>query len=288
MKNSSVIQTQSWLIKFYEACLESAGEDPYTLQCEFLCARLVKSFPAISPEELQYELLNHGLFDPIYWTDISKQVQIMVNQRIWEIVDLEYRLLKGIWKGPKVSIYIFPLNKVLSNKKEEIPTKNGVAFKEGLFLFLSVGLETDEIKAMFAHEYNHICRLKYLGLTPDKIPLKDSLIIEGLGEFAVKELYGKKWLAPWTDLYSYEGSIEKWRKYFIPRLDLLGTANHQTFLYGKVGTPLPKWIGYYFGYQIINSFQKKHGPFNNHELYKKSSDELIAGSDFPANRKSTL
>ena len=285
MRNSSVIQTQRWLYKFYDACVENAGENPYALQRDLLCAPLAESFPAISPGELQYELLNHGLFDPIKWVDIRNQVEIMVKQRIWDIIIQEYRLLKGLWKGPKVSIYIFPLNNVMFDKQEPPPTKNGVAYKKGLFLFLSEGLEVEEIKALFAHEYNHICRLNYLGIESNKIPLKDSLIIEGFGEFAVKELYDEKWLAKWTALYSYEDSIRIWNKYFIPQLDLLGTTNHQLFLYGKIGSPFPKWIGYSIGYQIVNSFQKKHGPFYNYELYQKSADEIIAGSDFPATRK---
>ncbi|MER2088449.1 MAG: DUF2268 domain-containing putative Zn-dependent protease, partial [Sporosarcina sp.] len=134
-------------------------------------------------------------------------------------------------------------------------------------------------KALLAHEYNHVCRLHYLALETYKIPLKDSLIIEGFGEFAVKELYGEKWLAPWTNLYSFKDSIKVWNKYFIPKLNLMGTENHQIFLYGKARGHLPKWIGYYIGYQIVDSYQKKHGPFNEYELYQKSSDELIAGSD---------
>ena len=117
----------------------------------------------------------------------------------------------------------------------------------------------------------------------NKSPLKELLIIEGFGEYVVKELYGEKWLAPWTDLYSFKESNGIWTKHFIPKLNLLGTKNHQLFLYGKARTPFPKWIGYHIGFHIVDSFQKKHGPFNHSELYRKSSDEIIAGSIFPAN-----
>ncbi|WP_172373312.1 DUF2268 domain-containing protein [Sporosarcina jiandibaonis] len=283
MRASSVIQTQKWLYKFLCACAEKSSESPYALQCEMLCAPIVEPFPEIKPEELQYELLNHGLFDPDKWADIRNQVEILEKQSIWKIVGQEYQLLKTLWKGPEVAIYIYPLNNVILNKKEQAPTKNGVAYKGALFLFLSGGLRVEEIKALLAHEYNHVCRLNYLGLESKKIPLKDSLIIEGFGEFAIKELYGEKWLAPWTDLYSFKDSIRIWTKYFIPKLNLLGTDNHQVFLYGKARSPFPKWIGYHIGYQIVNSFQMNNGPFNKYELYQKTSDELIAGSKFPAN-----
>ena len=49
-----------------------SSKSPYILQCEMLCAPLVELFPEISPEELQYELLSHGLFDPFKWMDIRK------------------------------------------------------------------------------------------------------------------------------------------------------------------------------------------------------------------------
>jgi uncharacterized protein YjaZ len=284
MRNSSVIQTQTWLNEFFNACVDQSSKSPYVLQCEVLCAPLADLFPGINPEELQYELLNHGLFDPFEWKDIGNQVKTMEEQSIWQIVDQEYQLLKGLWKGPEVSIYIYPLTKLNLEEQAQAPTKNGVAYKRGLFLFLSEGLSIEEIKALLAHEYNHVCRLNYLGLDPHEIPLKDSLIIEGFGEFAVKELYGEKWLAPWTNLYSFEESIKVWNKHFIPQLNLMGSENHQIYLYGKIGGHLPKWIGYHIGYQIIDSFQKKHGPFNDYELYQKSSDELIAGSKFPANK----
>ncbi|QUW23550.1 hypothetical protein JSQ81_08630 [Sporosarcina sp. Marseille-Q4063] len=283
MRDSSVIQTQKWLYKFFRACAEKSKESPYVLQCKMLCAPIVEPFPEINPEELQYELLNHGLFDPVKWADIRNQVEILEKRSIWQIVDQEYQFLKTLWKGPEVAIYIFPLNNVNLNKSEQTPTKNGVAYKGALFLFLSDGLRLEEIMALLAHEYNHVCRLNYLGVETKKIPLKDSLIIEGFGEFAVKELYGEKWLAPWTDLYSFKESTAIWTKHFIPKLNLLGTKNHEMFLYGKARSPFPKWIGYHIGYQIVDSFQKKHGPFNNSELYRKSSDELIAGSNFPAN-----
>ena len=250
-----------------------------------LCAPIVESYPKLSPEELQYELLSHGLFDPIEWTDIGNQVKIMEKQSVWKIVDQEYRLLKSLWKGPEVLIYIFPIKKVNRGEKRQAPTKNGVAYKKRLFLFFSDGLEEEEIKATLAHEYNHVCRLNYLALKPNKVPLKDSLIIEGLGEFAVKELYGEKWLGPWIGLYKFADSIKVWDKHFIPQLNLLGTANHKPFLYGKARSPFPKWIGYHIGYQIVDTFQKKHGPFTSYELYQKSSDELIAGSSFPANKQ---
>ncbi|WP_210471542.1 DUF2268 domain-containing protein [Sporosarcina sp. 6E9] len=283
MRNSAVIQTQTWLYKFLHACSEKSEENSYVLQCKMLCAPIVKLFPEVNPEELQYELLTHGLFDPDNWADLRNQVKILEQRKIWKIVEQEYLFLKNLWKGPEVAIYIYPLNTVTLHRNEKAPTKNGLAYKGALFLFITEGLRIEEIKALLAHEYNHVCRLNYLGLATETIPLKDSLIIEGFGEFAVKELYGERWLAPWTDFYSFKESKGIWTKHFIPNLNLRGTKNHQLYLYGKTRSPFPKWIGYHIGYQIVDSFHRQHGPFNNSALYRKSSDEIIAGSNFPLN-----
>jgi uncharacterized protein YjaZ len=60
-----------------------------------------------------------------------------------------------------------------------------------------------------------------------------------------------------------------------------GTSNHYLFLYGKNDTPYPKWIGYRIGFQIVNTFEKEHGPFTSKQLSTKSAEEIIAGSVFP-------
>ncbi|WP_237721546.1 DUF2268 domain-containing protein [Paenisporosarcina sp. TG20] len=280
MRYLSVIQTQTWLYEFVNRCEEQIGGNSHFIQCETICVPLVEAFPKINPEELQYELLNHGLFDSIDWVTLGNTVIEMELHNIWGIVDHEYKLIRDLWNGPKIPIFIFPVKKVNVELIDRFPTKSGVAYKGALFLFLSAEVPIEEIKALLAHEYNHVCRLNYLGLSPEKIPLKDSLIIEGLGEYAVKDLYGEKWLAPWTNLYSFNDTAEIWAKYFIPSLNLVGIGNHGHFLYGNDRNPFPKWIGYYIGFQIVDSFEKKNGPFNNYELYCKSSEELIAGSSY--------
>lgn len=276
-----VIQTENWLYKFVDLCEEQSGRGAAYKQSEIICGPLVKLFPNVNLEVIHYELQRNGLFQPNEWRTIKNIVKRMEKQKIWDVVKQEYKRLRKLWNGPKVSIYIFPIKNGSAKSGEELPKKNGVAYREALFLFLSGDLTSEEIKALFAHEYNHVCRLDYLSLAPDRIPLKDSLIIEGLGEYAVKELYGEKWLAPWINLYSLEQSREIWIKYFLPSLNITGVKNHQLYLYGKARSRFPKWIGYHIGYQMVSSFQENRGPFYHNELYVKSADEIIAGSNFP-------
>lgn len=276
MVTMAVIQTQEWLYNFLDACKKSSKITPYQLQRELICKPMEKYFPAKDLETLHFELLNNGLFEPSEWTGIKKGVLQMKNRRIWQSVEEEYQLLKEKWCGPEASIFLFPIKIESENKIK----KNGIAYPGKLLLFISADLPDYGLKSLLAHEYNHVCRFQNLGLELEQIPLKDSLIIEGLGEFSVQEQYGEKWLSPWTKKYSFEQTIKLWKKYFIPALNMTGRDKQTVFMYGNNNNPFPNWIGYSIGYQIVDSFQKKHGPFSKGELYTYSSDEIIAGSKY--------
>lgn len=276
----SVKQTKTMLFTFAEKCLEQNGKGAESLQREIICDPVMKFFPEVHPEVIQYELLKNGLFEPAEWKSIKQVVQELEAKSVWDIVKQEYKYLRELWDGPKVSIYIFPIRQVSMKRKKNNPRKNGIAYKRVLFLFVSPNLATEEIKALVAHEYNHACRLYYLEAPPAAIPLNDSVLIEGLGEFAAKQLYGKKWVAPWTNLYSLEEANDIWKRHFVPALQIKGIKNHQLYLFGHPDTPFPKWIGYHIGYQIVQTYNENRGPFVMKELLLKSSDEIIAGSDF--------
>lgn len=282
MRYLSVIQTQKWLYDFVDQCKKKSIMDIASVQREVLCTPLKKVFPKVNPQAMQYELFNHGLFEPYEWFKIETITNELEKQNIWKVVEKEYQNLKTLWNGPEIPIYIFPIKKGMIGFGSRM-SKNGVAYKEALFLFLSTDLTIEEVKAMLAHEYNHVCRINLINIPPEKTPLKDSLIIEGLGEYAVKDLHGEKLLAPWTNLYSFDQAVDLWKRHFLPSLNLKGLKNHYPYLYGQKGSPLPKWIGYSIGYQIVNSYQEKNGPFKNNELYKKSTDTILKGSKFPTN-----
>lgn len=276
----SVKETRNMLFAFVERCEEQNGRGVESLQREIICEPVMNFFPKINSEVIQYELLKNGLFEPTEWKSVKKFVRELEVKNVWDIVKQEYKYLRELWDGPKVSIYIFPIKKEGVQRRKDIPRKNGIAYKKVLFLFVSPDLTKEEIKALVAHEYNHVCRLQFLNSLPAAISLNDSLIIEGLGEFAVKQLYGKKWVAPWTNMYRLEEAKEIWKKHFVPGRHIKGVKNHQLYLFGQTHTPFPKWIGYHIGYQIVNTYNKKCGPFEMKELLLKPSDEIIAGSDY--------
>lgn len=261
----TVIPTQKWLMALLTAYKKANRKSMAEIQCEIICTPLVEVFLNASPEEIHFELLQNGLFKSGEIVNIEE----LEKKGIWDTIQIEYERLKELWSGPEVPIYIFPIT------KNAITNKNGIAYRDAVFLFVSPELEYDELRALFAHEYNHVCRLHYLNRSFDDVTLKDSLLLEGLAECAVQDLYGEQWLAPWLKLYTMEELLLTWQEHFLPSLDVQGVQNHFPFLYG---VQLQKWVGYCIGYEIVRTYKKNYPTC---DLYVKSTDELLAGSDFP-------
>ncbi|WP_433595600.1 DUF2268 domain-containing protein [Lysinibacillus xylanilyticus] len=262
----SVIPTDEWINELIasQRLNHGQGQNPEDLQRSILCGRLVEIFIGGSPDEIQFELQQQGLFKSHEKIDINK----LKKQKVWEVVQKEFIYLKERWSGPNIPIYIFPLT-----QEQTITNKNGVAYPNAMFLYIGE-LEKQELKALFAHEYNHVCRLQYLNKSLAEVTMLDSLILEGLAECAVEETYGDKWLAPWLGSYSVDKMLEIWKGHFLPQINIQGLNNHAEFLYGG---KLPQWIGYCIGYEIVRTYIKNHSSNN---LHVKSSNEILAGSDF--------
>ncbi len=260
----SVISTDDWLYELKTSQKLKDSRDFEELQRTILCSRLLEHFNGGTPLEIQFELQQQGLFRAHEKINIKK----LQDQKTWDIVQEEYYYLKKQWNGPNIPIYIFPIT-----QEQTITNKNGVAYPDALFLFIGE-LEREELKALFAHEYNHVCRLHYLNKSLQEVTLLDSIILEGLAECAVEEIYGSKWLAPWLGDYTLQKMLAIWKDDFVPNIHVQGLHNHVEFLYGG---KLPPLIGYCIGYEIVRTYIQKH-PSN--KLLIKSSKSILAGSAF--------
>lgn len=276
----AVMDTRKWLQTFVKECEQHTLKSKYAIQCEVLCEPLHKFLPDLNPEELQYHLLQHGLFKSNEWKSIEATINKLDGRNMWKQIEKEFIRLKKIWEGPDVPVFIFPLARPSLLSKKQVTKKNGVAFQEALFLFVTADLDLTEVKALLAHEYNHVCRLRFINQKEEALPLKEFLIVEGLGEYAVKELYGEKYLAPWTNRYQYKEVKNIWEKQFVPSLHITDRDKQLVYIYGKETRGLPKWIGYNIGFQIVDSYAKEYGPFRDQEIYRKTTDEILKGSKF--------
>ena len=215
----TVVSTDKWLEEYEFSRKSTSSDELYSLQCSVLCGRLVKLFQEGYTEEIHFELQQQGLFLPEEEIDLERLKQM----NVWGCVEQEFMDLQQKWNGPTIPIYIFPIT-----QQQKITNKNGVAYPHSLFLFVGE-VEKQELQALFAHEYNHVCRLHHFKKSLDNMTLLDSLILEGLAECAVKELYGDKWLAPWLNNYTFEQEVSLWKTHFLPNLQLQGLENINHF-----------------------------------------------------------
>ncbi|MEO4055005.1 DUF2268 domain-containing protein [Solibacillus sp. CAU 1738] len=252
-----VLKTEDWLLQLLDC-----KTDVIRAHSECICAPLIPYFQNATSGEIQFELLRQGLFKP---EEIQHSKQLL-STTVWQTVQQEFERLRLLWNGPDVAVVILPITK-------EGPQKNGVAYRRTLVLFVSALIEEKELKALLAHEYNHVCRLAFLQQRPDQITLLNSLIIEGLAEHAVEQLYGEEFLSPWTKSYTIEEIIPIWKQYIMPNLQLKGVSNHREFLYGNSKMP---WIGYCIGYRIVQSFAAQQSDLTT--LLTTPAQEILANS----------
>jgi len=275
-----VLPTLPILYKLNEVSHGQQGEKLVEIHREMLCNPLKKFFSYATTEEIQGELLTRGLFDPFECTEISEILTRLEEKKVWEKLAHEFNYLKRLMNGPDVPICIYPLTKHRPIIEGIEVKKNGVSYNNILFLFLSIDLEIDEMKALLAHEYHHICRLSYINQSPYEIELLETLILEGMAECAIEELYGERWLSPWTKRYSQKECMKLWTKYFVQALPLQGVDNHFQFLYGNQAKGLPQWIGYCVGYRIVRSYLDNVGKLDQQQLYRTPVQEILKGSAF--------
>lgn len=276
----SVVQTLPTLYRLNEMSKQLKGANQEEVHQKIVCNPLKKIFPQATSLEVQQELLTRGLFNPSECMALDGTLKILEAKNMWITVQNEFEHLKRLWNGPDVPILIYPLTKNRPIVDGVEVKKNGVSYHNALFLFVSEDLEAVELKALLAHEYHHICRLANLNKAPHEIELLDTLIIEGLAECAVDELYGERGLSPWTKKYTQEVCLKLWTKYFIQAIHMKGVDNHFPFLYGNEAAGLPKWIGYCIGYRIVCSYMENSGVSNRQLLNQTLSSEILKGSVF--------
>lgn len=273
------VATNRWLYQFNEAIEGvSSLEQKYQLQQTFLIKPLAKYFPTYTLREIHHSLLRAGLFTPDQ--AMNKNLLALMKQKCWRKVQNEYLSLKKDWHGAEAKIFLFPVEERNEFINQKLGNKMGLGFSDKIFLFVSPTITDISLKALLTHEYNHVCRLQQLNKKESELTLLDSLIIEGLGEYAVKERHGEKALAPWTKQLSKRELHFLWDRYYQRYLPLKGKEHHHALLYGDESRGLPNWSGYSIGYELVTSAVKNIGEIPMHKLLKKNGEELLQKSSF--------
>ncbi len=218
-----------------------------------LCKKLTGYFPKEASEHAIYQYLKmHGMY-----RTMTENILDRLPKNVWEQVEREYQYLQKRWDGPQVPVFIFPADETNFKIKRELNGKSGLAFSDKLFLFYSPHNTSGEIKAVFTHEYNHVCRLKKYQKNEADYTLLDTVILEGIAENAVREHCGETNVAGWTKYYPDEQLNKMIEELIIPNRYLnRNDRKHTDLLYGRGF--YPKMIGYCVGYYLVRKYLEKH------------------------------
>lgn len=257
-----VIQTDKWLRKEYDNPKE-------------ICKRLLAFFPEGTASELHHYLSMHGMYqEPV--DERNLWLEEMEEKKVWNVVEKEKRTLQRLWKGPDIPIFILPADHLNKYLIREHNGKSGLAFYNKLFLFISNQNTVKEIRALFTHEYHHVCRLKKYKKSESNYTLLDTVILEGLAENAVSERFGEKAIAKWTSYYSTDQLKTIWERIILPNKNVTKwSKQYEKIMYG-FGL-YPKMAGYCAGYYIVSKYMKEHQKRVDQLFYESS--ETIAQID---------
>jgi uncharacterized protein YjaZ len=279
----SVSKTNILLRDFIKRRKEVSPKHYFRIQQELLCEPIAEHFEEFHASQLHKYFLENGMFYPD--AKIFNEIKQLEKKRVWDLLQVHYEKLKNTWDGEDAEIYTFPAEKRNEIIMKELNGKMGISFHNVVVLFLTKDLTTKEIKALFTHEYNHVCRLAVLQKEFNELSLLDSMIIEGMAEVAVEQTLGEDMLAPWVSLYTKKELLPFWKK-AKAFLNVKGKEKHDPFLYGdKSGRGFPKWFGYSLGYLIVKSYLEKNNALSMNELLRIETQEILDKSGFDSDMK---
>ncbi|MFL6557119.1 MAG: DUF2268 domain-containing protein, partial [Bacillus sp. (in: firmicutes)] len=223
-----IIRTDQWLEGEFERPLK-------------ICEKLKPYFKGQSPNEIYDQLLNYGMYRPS--RSARNNLKRMIEQETWDKVRHLYNIYKDKWDGPDIPVFLFPVAQSGGLFFREEKSKAGVSFPDKMFLFLSHYEDPKEVEALLVHEYHHVCRLGLSNKKMKDYTLLDSIIIEGLAEYAVLNNCGREYLASWCRIYKDKELIYYWDKYIKKQLDTKKNDRvHDQLLYGE--GRIPNLLGY--------------------------------------------
>lgn len=237
-----IIQTHQWLKEDFFKPIR-------------ICKKLSPYFNNQNEYEIYGHLVRFGMFKPSRAT--WNRFEHLIENEVWAKVEKLFNHYRQKWSAPDIPVFLFPIDEVTRFLKKRDMSKSGISFQDKMFLFLSRFEDEKEMEALFIHEYHHVCRLNKLNKDLKDYTLLDSIIMEGLAEFAVFKNCGRKYVADWCNLYTEPQLKSFWEKYINAGLTSKKTEKyHDDLLYGN--GRYPKLLGYAIGFYIVSKFYQKH------------------------------
>ncbi|MCP1528836.1 DUF2268 domain-containing protein [Bacillus pumilus] len=137
------------------------------------------------------------------------------------------------------------------------------------------------IPALIAHEFHHNIRFSHFEWNYGNVTVGDYLIIEGLAESFIKELYGEHVLGPWVTSFDKE-ELDYSKEVIKEALHTKGFAEVSSYMFGDIiakeqgfqPVGLSPFAGYAVGYQAVQSFMRKNN-IGIEEATLLGTDEIL-------------
>ncbi|WP_216828298.1 DUF2268 domain-containing protein [Alkalihalobacterium elongatum] len=272
------VATDRWIKCYIEAASKSSfTQKNWNVQMKTIIEPVSRHFHHLPVYNLHRLLLEQGLFTPDQ--DVSPIYTHMRKLKMWAYVQKIYSELKREWEGPSVKIIILPGNETNEIIMDSLGGKMGIGFVDKVILFVTSKTNHFDLRTLLTHEYNHSCRLMNLNKRENELTLLDSLIVEGLAEYGVREKCGKRALGKWHQEFSKEKLQHYWDHYYRERIGVKGKHYHRPFLFGSEAIGIPLWTGYAIGFEIVCSMmeQKQH---SIKKLLSLDSEIILKESSF--------
>lgn len=276
-----VVRTDKWLFHYKKKWNQAKSiEEKIECQRDLIIEPLCGVFQTEDVLGLHQYLLQMGLFLPDQSVDL--EYEKWQETLPWTIIQEQFHKLQRKWNGPDVKIYILPLNQQNLFLKKELGGKTGLSLNKGILLFVDSETTKKDLLALITHEYHHICRLQAIQQSEDSIPFLESMIMEGLAEWAVKEELGEEACAAWTTRYDHLSTYHWFERWIRPNLFVKGRKNYLHYLYGNQETGIPLWLGYYVGFQLIKTATRDQD--DTKRMLEKPAEIFLERSKFSTKR----
>lgn len=257
MYKVAVISTNEWLKNDYSE--------------RQICRKLIPYFRPLKERDILKLLQSFGMYRSS--SKVVHAVKQLEKEHVWNLVRNEELKLKAEWDGPDVPIFIFPVDDRNKRIINEYKGRAGLAFKDKIFLFISPGIEQNDIKSLFTHEYHHSCRLAKLKKEESEFTLLDIIVMEGLAEYAVLERLGMKHVSAWTSYYHEDQAVQFLKRIILPNQFLTREDHkHNQIIYGTGF--YPKMLGYFVGFHIVKKYSDETGE-NTKEMFRLDAGKFV-------------
>ncbi|MFV8827384.1 DUF2268 domain-containing protein [Alkalihalobacterium sp. APHAB7] len=272
------VATDRWIKGFMEESSKASFRyNNWNVQMKAIIEPVSRHFYHLPLHILHRSLLEQGLFTPDQ--EVNSIYMHMKKLKMWAYVQHIYLELKQEWEGPPVKVILLPGNEANEIIMDDLGGKMGIGFQDKVILFVTTKTNHFDLRTLLTHEYNHSCRLMHLDKREPDLTLLDSLIIEGMAEYAVKEKCGERALGKWHNQFTKEKLQSLWDHFYKERILVKGKHYHRPFLFGSESLGIPLWSGYAMGFEIVRSMMEKKS-HSIQQLLSLNSEIILKQSVF--------